>query len=330
MGWVAILTVLFLAPNTYYVYYSFSVFATPYREIAGVGVSLIIAGSILIYTLRKNFKVAKYYSLFEVSISAYYYINTIGLDWGLIPALVFTLILPISVYYYSKEFDKDSGNESIENYIAHSEEQIKKLIENIDTLKDQLQTESENLESQCGYNSDLLQKLSEAQSEVSHWTSEYERAVQGWTNDVSLRDERISELEALNIDTINQRNDLAERVSYLDGVIEERDKELKTVIDNRDSKVSHLERQLSEYYDDNKKLEKIIDAKNQTIEAIKSELNTWRENGTTPTREPYSKTVSTPSITAISTAPASDAFPEPKSDTKPAKSQAPKAKTRVK
>lgn len=111
--YVAIFTVLFLAPNTYYVFYSLSVFDYPYREIASAGVSLLVAASIMIYTLRKNFSVAKYYSIFEVSISAYYYITMIGLDWALIPAFSFTLMLPVSVYGYTKEIDvdvKDSEN----------------------------------------------------------------------------------------------------------------------------------------------------------------------------------------------------------------------------
>lgn len=105
--YVAIFTVLFLAPNTYYVFHTLSVFASPYREIASAGVSLIVAASIMIYTLRKNFKVARYYSLFEITISAYYYINMIGWDWALIPAFSFTLMLPISVFYYTKEIDVD-------------------------------------------------------------------------------------------------------------------------------------------------------------------------------------------------------------------------------
>lgn len=103
--YVAIFTVIFLAPNTYYVFHDLSVFKSPYRELASAGVSLIVAASIMIYTLRKNFKVAKYYSLFEISISAYYYIMMIGWDWALIPALSFTLMLPVSVYHYTREID---------------------------------------------------------------------------------------------------------------------------------------------------------------------------------------------------------------------------------
>lgn len=110
--YVAIFTVIFLAPNTFYVFYALSVFTSPYREIASAGVSLIVAASIMIYTLRKNFKVARYYSIFEVSISAYYYVTMIGWDWALIPAFSFTLMLPISVYHYTKEIDVDVQEDS--------------------------------------------------------------------------------------------------------------------------------------------------------------------------------------------------------------------------
>jgi hypothetical protein len=117
--YVAIFTVIFLAPNTYYVFYSFSVFISPYREIASAGVSGIVAASIMIYTLRKNFQVAKYYSLFEISISAYYYITMIGWDWGLIPAISFTLMLPVSVYHYTKEIDVgvDYDNQEMQKWL---------------------------------------------------------------------------------------------------------------------------------------------------------------------------------------------------------------------
>ncbi len=114
--YVAIFTVIFLAPNTYYVFHSFSAFVSPYREIASAGVSMIVAASIMIYTLRRNFRVAKYYSIFEVSISAFYYIDMIGLQWGLIPALSFTLMLPISVYHYTKEIDVGISPDEVDGF----------------------------------------------------------------------------------------------------------------------------------------------------------------------------------------------------------------------
>lgn len=109
--YVTLATVLFLTPNTYYVYYSFSVFISPYRELASAGVALIVAASIMIYTLRNNEKVAYYFSLFEIVISAYYYISTIGWDWGLVPGLGFTVMLPLSVYFYTKELEVKEGTE---------------------------------------------------------------------------------------------------------------------------------------------------------------------------------------------------------------------------
>ena len=103
--YVAMFTVIFLSPNTYYVFHKLSVFTSPYREIASAGVALIVASSIMIYTLRRNFEVARYYSFFEVLISGYYYIDMLGLSWDLVPAMGFTLMLPISVFYYTKEID---------------------------------------------------------------------------------------------------------------------------------------------------------------------------------------------------------------------------------
>lgn len=115
--YVAIFTVIFLAPNTYYVFHMFSVLLPPYREIASAGVALIVAASIMIYTLRKNYKVAKYYSFFEITISAYYYIVMIGWDWALIPALSFTLMLPISVYHYTREIDVNPDFDAMNEYL---------------------------------------------------------------------------------------------------------------------------------------------------------------------------------------------------------------------
>jgi hypothetical protein len=89
------------------VFHKLSVFTSPYREIASAGVALIVAASIMIYTLRKNFEVARYYSFFEVLISGYYYIDMLGLSWDLVPAMGFTLMLPISVFYYTKEIDSE-------------------------------------------------------------------------------------------------------------------------------------------------------------------------------------------------------------------------------
>lgn len=105
--YVALFTTLFLAPNTYFVYYTLSVFNSPYREIASGGVAIIIAFSIMLYTVRKNTEVAMYLAYFEVMIASYYYISTIGLGWALIPGLGFAMILPYTLSQYAKEIDMD-------------------------------------------------------------------------------------------------------------------------------------------------------------------------------------------------------------------------------
>lgn len=105
--YVAMFTVLFLTPNTFYVFHKLSVFPSPWREVVSGGVALIVAASIMIYTLRKNYKVAQYYCYFEIVISGYYYVEMLGWDWRLIPAMAFTLMLPVSVAHYTKEIDVD-------------------------------------------------------------------------------------------------------------------------------------------------------------------------------------------------------------------------------
>ncbi len=107
--YVAMFTVIFLAPNTYFVYYTLSVFSSGYREVAAAGVSIILASAIMIYTVRKNLTVAKQLAYFEVMIAAYYYISTIGLDWALIPGIGFAAILPYTLSQYAHEIDVDLG-----------------------------------------------------------------------------------------------------------------------------------------------------------------------------------------------------------------------------
>lgn len=103
--YLALFTVIFLAPTTYFVYHSFSVFISPWREIASAGVALIIAGAIMFFTVRKNKSVALHFALFEVMIAIYYYIYVLGLTWALIPAIGFAIILPYSVSKYTNEID---------------------------------------------------------------------------------------------------------------------------------------------------------------------------------------------------------------------------------
>lgn len=120
--YVAFFTVLFLAPNTYFVYHLFSRFTSPWREVAGVGVALIVAASVMIFTLRNNKNATLIFALFEILVSGFYYVEMIGWDWPLIPAIGFTFILPYSVYCYSKEIDAGTRGqyESLEGWLDNN------------------------------------------------------------------------------------------------------------------------------------------------------------------------------------------------------------------
>lgn len=106
----AIFSVLFLTPATYFVYWSMlPEFAPIWREIASAGVALLVASGLMIYTVRGNKPVAGYYMWFEISISSFYYITTIGLGWALIPAFSFVFMLPLSLKHYTDELNKDKA-----------------------------------------------------------------------------------------------------------------------------------------------------------------------------------------------------------------------------
>lgn len=106
MFYVTLFTVIALAPNTYYVFHKLSVLNPIYRELFSLFVAAVIAGAIMLYTVRKNVPVALNFAYFEVMVASYYYISTIGLDWALIPALGFAMIMPYSVSKSAEEIDR--------------------------------------------------------------------------------------------------------------------------------------------------------------------------------------------------------------------------------
>ncbi len=114
---VVLFSVCFLTPNTYFVYFGFmEKFISPWREIASAGVAFLVASGIMIYTVRGNKTVASYYAWFEISISAYYYMTTIGWNWGLIPAFSFVFMLPISLKNYTGELEIE--RDLYDNYLS--------------------------------------------------------------------------------------------------------------------------------------------------------------------------------------------------------------------
>jgi hypothetical protein len=117
--YVAIICTFILAPNTYWVYYSMMKgFAPVWREIISGLVALIgVTFGILIYTVHGNIKVANYYMWFEIAISTFYYVITIGWSPWLFPAFCFVFMLPLSLKHYTTELNKDKEFDQSDNLV---------------------------------------------------------------------------------------------------------------------------------------------------------------------------------------------------------------------
>jgi hypothetical protein len=163
--YVAIFSAIFLAPNTYFVFYHFSAFKPFWRELAALTVSLLIVCSILIYTVRKNHTVANYFAWFEISVSIYYYLVIVGArGWDLIPTLSFALMLPYALKGYSKEIDhfvdedKNNQKQSFDNH---------ELEEEIYTLKAQCEAKQQAIDIYATELSDARSITSQLGGELS-------------------------------------------------------------------------------------------------------------------------------------------------------------------
>jgi len=133
--WVVIFTLPLLCSNMYYVYNKLSVLPEPWRNRVSLGVALVLAGFIIIYTVRKNYRMAKYFAYFEALISAYYYIVTIGWDWDLLPAFGFTAILPAALFHSAKEIKQDDVSDMVS--ISDMQDALDSRDAEIGTLKEE-------------------------------------------------------------------------------------------------------------------------------------------------------------------------------------------------
>lgn len=196
---VALFSVLWLTPNTYWVYYSMmNKFSPGWRELVSGGMALIVASGILIYTIRGNTKVANYYMWFEISISSFYYIITIGWDWWLIPAFSFVFMLPVSLKHYTSELNKDMEGAPAPDILA-----MKTMQAELDTYKEwAAKAEVAAVEAKT-INENLQQRMADASAEAEglHFTNR--QTIENMQAEIDLRceelkqkDEQIYDLQA--------------------------------------------------------------------------------------------------------------------------------------
>ncbi len=110
----AIITCIALAPNSFYMFNSFSILPLDFffREIQAAIVALIISGSILYYTAKKNLEYASKFAYFEFFVSCCYYFESLIMttghpvfNWHIFPAIAFAYMLPWSVKGYAASID---------------------------------------------------------------------------------------------------------------------------------------------------------------------------------------------------------------------------------
>lgn len=105
---IAILSVIVQSFHSFTAFYNTSGLKGTAWGIAQAGLfALIVDMAILFYTLRRRSDIARLAALVMVIINAYYYFQHLGLNLEFIFGCFLSLIIPVSVYFYSEEIGKD-------------------------------------------------------------------------------------------------------------------------------------------------------------------------------------------------------------------------------
>lgn len=105
---IAILSVLVQSFHSFSVFYRLSsIQDTVWGIMQAVMFSLVIDLAILFYTVRKNVKVTWMAGFVMVLINVFYYYTHLGISFELIMGGLLSLVIPVSVYYYSEEIEDE-------------------------------------------------------------------------------------------------------------------------------------------------------------------------------------------------------------------------------
>lgn len=107
---VAILSVATQAPHTYFVMYSIS---NPgmyeiLRVTQAVLAAIVIDMALLFYTVRNRKDIALVFAGMQIAVNFFYYYKNLGFTENLIAGIIMSIMLPVSVYYYSEEIKEDA------------------------------------------------------------------------------------------------------------------------------------------------------------------------------------------------------------------------------
>jgi hypothetical protein len=110
---IAILSVIVQSFHSYIAFYNTSSLKGSAWGVAqAVLFSLVIDSAILFYTVRNKKNVALGFSIAMILINTYYYFQHLGISFEFAFGVFLSLIIPISVYFYSEEIHEEPTEKS--------------------------------------------------------------------------------------------------------------------------------------------------------------------------------------------------------------------------
>lgn len=202
--YIAILSVIVQSFHSFFAFYKVSSLnGTVWGIAQSVCFAIIIDLAILFYTVRKNVKVTWMAGFIMVLINCYYYYSHLGLSFDLILGGLLSLVIPVSVYFYSEEIDVEPEGINAE---AIRLEEINQTL--------------------FAKNVDLLAELREEKAKATNYITELR-------TEIKERDEKLAQYDGKYIPQQPQTKGFANQKSPA----QEGDKSLLNVMPNTDRPV---------------------------------------------------------------------------------------------
>lgn len=132
---VAILSVIVQSFHSFTAFYATSSLQNGWGIAQAVLFSIVIDLAILFYTVRGRSDIAMYAAVAMVTINVYYYYDHLGLNLQFIFGCFLSLIIPISVYFYSEEIKDTADPDRDRETIADLGSTVNELHDEIHGLK---------------------------------------------------------------------------------------------------------------------------------------------------------------------------------------------------
>jgi len=111
---IAILSVIVQSFHSFTAFYNTSALQNAWGIAQAVTFAVVMDLAILFYTVRRRTDIALYAAAAMVTINAYYYYTHWGLTFTFIFGCFLSLIIPVSVYFYSEEIKDETGPDALD------------------------------------------------------------------------------------------------------------------------------------------------------------------------------------------------------------------------